>query len=983
MPHHIAHADLPSVSQRCALIGETISHYRIVAELGTGGMGIVYKAEDLKLGRFVALKFLSPQFMRDPDAKRRLFSEARAASGLDHANVCPIYDVEETPDGRIFLSMAYCEGETLKQRLERGPISPVEAARIALDIGRGLAKAHSAGIIHRDIKPGNIMLLEDGGARLLDFGIAKLSRDDITQSGTTLGTIAYMSPEQVQAREVGPQSDVWSLGVVLYEMLSGQRPFAGASDFEILQAIVERHPAAIPGVPTDIAAVVARALDKEPSRRFGRTSDMVAALDAWLQTTTATHATPVGPPRRRLRTIALIAGATAIMLGIVGVWYWQSKGTRWARNVALPEIQRLADQDRYGEAFLLAMRAESDLPGDPLLAGLWTRISSLASITTTPQGADLSYRLVGTTTEWHALGRTPLTGIRIPRGVFEWRFEKSGYDPVEFVRGLGGAPLFPSIDSGIALPPHGSRPDGMVGVTVPTVGMRLMLTGFDYNKPVPAQSFFIDQHEVTNAEFKAFVDAGGYQKREYWIEPFVRDGKTLDWPTAMVVFRDRTGRPGPATWEGGAPLPGTEQHPVGGVSWYEAAAYAGFRGKHLPTLYHWAHAAGPQLASSITRTGNFGGRGPRPRTTRGSLGPYGTYDMAGNVKEWVWNAQPGGTSRYILGGAWNEPDYQFLYSDLRSPFDRSETNGFRCATYEGGGAAPAALAAPLAPPSRDYSTERPVSDAAFRIYAEQYEYDRTPLEARAESTDDSHPLWRHEVVSVAAGYGNERFRIHMFVPKRVKPPYQTVLFFPGSNALRSSSSATLQTELFDYIIMSGRAVLYPVYKYTYERIDPRVTSTWAEPTRAYATWIQQVATDARRAIDYAATRPELDTSRLAYTGVSWGGRLAPLMLAVEPRIRTGILIMGGLGTGTAPLPESDPFNFAPRVKVPVLMLNGDQDFIFPVQTSQRPLLQAFSTPEADKRHMLYPGGHDIVNSYRSRVVQEVVAWLDRYLGRVQ
>ena len=228
------------------MIGQTISHYRIVSEIGAGGMGVVYKAEDLRLGRFAALKFLSPLLMRDGDAKRRLFDEARAASALDHANVCTIYDIEETPDGQVFIAMAYCEGETLKQRLERGPLPPSEAARIALQVARGLARAHHSGIVHRDVKPANIMVTADGEAKLLDFGIAKLSTGDMTQSASTLGTIAYMAPEQVQSRTVDDRSDVWALGVVLYEMLAGHRPFRGAGDYELLQAIVEGRAAPLP-----------------------------------------------------------------------------------------------------------------------------------------------------------------------------------------------------------------------------------------------------------------------------------------------------------------------------------------------------------------------------------------------------------------------------------------------------------------------------------------------------------------------------------------------------------------------------------------------------------------------------------------------------------------------------------------------------------------------------------------------------------------
>jgi dienelactone hydrolase len=356
--------------------------------------------------------------------------------------------------------------------------------------------------------------------------------------------------------------------------------------------------------------------------------------------------------------------------------------------------------------------------------------------------------------------------------------------------------------------------------------------------------------------------------------------------------------------------------------------------------------------------------------------------MAGNVKEWVWNDTGSGT-RYLLGGAWNEPSYQFLYPDSRAPFDRSETNGFRC-MKDGDRPAPVSLASSIAPPSRNYDAERPVADAAFGIYAGQYAYDRTPLDARVDSADDTSAHWRHEVVTIAAGYGGERLPIHLFLPKNVKPPFQTVLYFPGSNAIRTASSADLSPEAWDLddVVMSGRAVAFPIYKYTFERHDPKVTSSWPQPTRAYTTWIQQLVTDARRALDYCDTRTEIDGTRLAYYGMSWGARLGPITMALDTRIKAGVLLMGGLGSA-APAPEADPFNFAPRVRVPILMMNGDQDFIFPLQTTQLPLFQSLGTPAADKRHVLYPGGHEIAATMRSQIVLEVVGWLDKYLGRVQ
>jgi len=208
------------------LTGETISHYRIVEAVGRGGMGVVYKAEDTRLKRTVALKFLPPELTRDPEAKERFVHEAQAASALQHNNICVVHDIDETDDGQMFISMEYLEGETLKKRIGRGPLKIEEAIDIAIQIARGLTKAHEHGIIHRDIKPANIMVTTDGVAKIVDFGLAKLSGWTIlTKTGSTLGTAAYMSPEQARGEALDHRTDIWSLGVVLYEMLIGKRPF--------------------------------------------------------------------------------------------------------------------------------------------------------------------------------------------------------------------------------------------------------------------------------------------------------------------------------------------------------------------------------------------------------------------------------------------------------------------------------------------------------------------------------------------------------------------------------------------------------------------------------------------------------------------------------------------------------------------------------------------------------------------------------------
>ncbi len=227
------------------MIGKTISHYKILEKFGEGGIGVVYKAEDLKLKRIVALKFLSPDLTRDPEAKERFIQEAQAASALDHPNICNIHEIDETKpapadagDGQMFICMAYYDGETLKKKIARGQLSVDSVIDIPIQIAQGLIKAHEHGIVHRDIKPGNIMITKDGMVKILDFGLAKLAGQvRLTKTGTTIGTIAYMSPEQARGKEVDHRSDIWSYGVLLYELLTGQLPFRGEYEAAIIDEI--------------------------------------------------------------------------------------------------------------------------------------------------------------------------------------------------------------------------------------------------------------------------------------------------------------------------------------------------------------------------------------------------------------------------------------------------------------------------------------------------------------------------------------------------------------------------------------------------------------------------------------------------------------------------------------------------------------------------------------------------------------------------
>jgi cephalosporin-C deacetylase-like acetyl esterase len=274
--------------------------------------------------------------------------------------------------------------------------------------------------------------------------------------------------------------------------------------------------------------------------------------------------------------------------------------------------------------------------------------------------------------------------------------------------------------------------------------------------------------------------------------------------------------------------------------------------------------------------------------------------------------------------------------------------------------------------------EKPVSDELFRVYKNLYSYDKTPLHAIVESTDQTHE-WKKEKISFAAAYGNERVIAYLFLPRKSTPPFQGVVYFPPAPAIDFKSSSTVEEwELFDFLIKSGRAVMFPVYKGTFERRDD-LNSYIPNTSNSYRDHVIAWSKDLGRSIDYLETRPEIDARKLAYQGFSWGGAMGSLLPAVEDRIKACVLVVPGFNLQKS-LPEADQLNFAPRVKVPVLMLNGRFDFVFPPETSQVPMFRLLGTPKENKRRVVYDTGHNIP---RNEEIKETLNWLDRYLGPVK
>ncbi len=952
--------------------------YRVERELGAGGMATVYLARDLKHDRDVAIKVLRPELAQSLTAER-FVREIAITARLNHPNILALLDSGEGDDGKVlFYVMPLATGESLRDLITRQRALPMaDAVRFASEVAEALVAAHAIGVVHRDIKPDNV-LVSGGHAVVVDFGIAKAlgtargltssnTTDEtrLTTAGISIGTPVYMAPEQAAGDEhVDHRVDVYAVGAMLWEMCAGDAPFNGTLQQVFAQKLSKPAPSLAtkcPKAPTALVKLVARCLAIEPGERPATASELLRELRA---ISTALSAPASGGRSARVGMLAALAVAA-----LATVWVVRDRRARWVHDTALPTVARLVEEDKLDSAFALATEVAERAPTDSSLLRYWPDISQTQKFLSVPPGATVSRAPLSDTSHWIPVGTTPTGDVRVPNNAWLYRYEMPGYRSVTIMGARLGGSYVP-IPEPVLLRKTTEADTDMV--LLPGAKLAATLFGIPDEARYDLANYLIDKREITNRQYQAFVAGGGYAKREYWDTTIVRDGKPLSWEQAMALFVDKTGRPGPSTWVGGAPPADQDEFPVGGVSWYEARAYARFAGKALPTVIEWNAAAIPDAARWVVPHGRYESSGPVRGGDPRTVSPRGVYDLAGNVREWGENAREPG-SRYILGGGWSDPTY--LYAELYSQpeFDRSAINGIRLIKRLGEGKDLARAQAPIDGVTKAYKRPNPVDDATFRGYLAQYDYDHTPLDAKVEQRDSTDTDWIREDVTVNEPDGVGRLPVVMFTPRHAKPPYQAVTIWPASDAFIPTDNRQLPLWIVDFIVRSGRAVIYPVFDGTLGR--PRNNPAGEIARRDL---LLRRAKEMRRAIDYAVTRSDIDSTKLAYVGASWGGRIGGIAVAVEPRFKTAVLYVAGL-SGSLARPEVEPINFLPRIHVPVLMLSGKYDSVFPYELSQRPFYNLLGSLPAQKKQIVFEGGHFLP---RPQLVQESLSWLDQWLGPV-
>ncbi|MCA9130124.1 MAG: protein kinase [Planctomycetales bacterium] len=974
------------------------SRYQIEGEIARGGMGVIIKGRDTDLGRELAIKVLLDSHKSNPNMIERFVEEAQIGGQLQHPGIVPVYELGQFSDERPFFTMKLVKGETLAAILAHRSSPGEEQPKllgIFEQICQTMAYAHSKGVIHRDLKPANIMVGAFGEVQVMDWGLSKVlntggvadekrslnkqrdvsviktlrstgsgdlrsggigsgsagSSGSDTQHGSIMGTLAYMPPEQAlgEVESLDERVDVFGLGAILAEILTGKPPYVSKDDSKLwrmatqgrLEDCFERLDSS--GADSALIAIAKTALSAEPNDRTRNAGVLASRVSKYLndvQVRLRSIELSNARAQTRRKMYLAIAGLLLVVASGAAITYSQFRALKLARLAqaevlmkqeharlrTIPDAKRLVTDGHFVPAFRLAREAHQIIADEPSLLDFWDRQANEVKLDSVPHSAVVSIRDVNDAEDdWLDIGRTPIQDPRVPKYEVRWRISLEGYAPREFNARAA------DMQQAIQLLPSAEVPKGMVYIQ----GGELQESPTE--PAIRLGDAFLDQYEVTNAEFQKFVNDGGYLNRNFWLHAIMKDGKELSWEDAQGEFLDKTGKPSPSTWSDGHFPAGEENYPVGGVSWYEACAYAKYVGKEVPTVHHWGWAADFGTSQGAHNIGNFWTTGPMPIGSFPPSARFETYDLGGNVDEWCSDVINDTDGRSMRGRSWKDTGWQVHVINSKPSLDREEVNGFRCIKYIDR-PQPKTLAAVNATPQRPHGPDKSADQIAQ--YKKFYEYEREPLnemKVSKEIIDGGHV---HEVVRIDTDYGpaGQQFDIHLWFPHETKSPHLTLVYFPGSNVVAPNLPAIEASERIIAWLEKGWSVCWPVYNQTFERNQGFVLKDLTGLRGRDE--ITRIVRDLRRSVDYLETRQDVDSQRLAYFGISWGGTFGPLYCVMEPRFKAAVLCAAGYPAVSGLRDEFHPGNFVPHMSTPVLVINGALDPTHPYESNQKPFFEA-------------------------------------------
>ena len=664
-----------------------------------------------------------------------------------------------------------------------------------------------------------------------------------------------------------------------------------------------------------------------------------------------------------------------IGLGALFVYYFQKGQTdEELLNQKLPEIVNAYDNNELDIVFAETKKLLDAGNTNPVIKSYYDKVTMPVSIFSEPKNVEVSFkRKKDSINNWYFLGKTPLNNIRVPNETLEYKFKTKESSYTEFVHAYT---LSNNLNNFI-LP----KQVALIKDHVMFLGGKKALNypGVDHLPEIKIGPYSMAKFEVTNKDFKEFMDAEGYSRPEYWDFPYNLDGKELTFKETIKTFLDKYGQFGPVDWSYGSYPVGQENFPVTGISWFEARAYAKYKGLSLPNLYQWANAARLQSASSFVPNSNFSKNQLVEVGSMDSQNPNLLYDIAGNAREWIINSvEETHSKKGILGGGFKDDPYYFNDYFGQNVLDRSISNGMRLVknleSYSVINSSPESI---ISIATRDFMNEKPVSDDVFEIFKEQFNYVDKPLNAKITTEKISSGTIKADRYEITSPYEeNGMLPGYIFYDSAYTKPLKPIIFFPGSNAIHLTNvDYMIKSNLnsFRYLMSEGYALFLPIYLSTYERAD-ELKSDYPNESSSYKEHVIKWGQDYKRTIDYIITRKDMDASNLTYFGVSWGGYMANTLLAIDDRVKSATLYVAGL-TFQKSKKEVEAYHYTQRINMPVLMLNGEFDQFFPLETSQIPMFKLLGTKEEDKEHYVSKTGHYVPKAV---LIKKHLSWLKKY-----